>query len=72
MVTVTTFRGGLVLLAACGMNSATHAQVNLDDGSLFVPAEYLDAIREEYNARGTLTVARAQVLIEKWNIANKS
>ncbi len=49
------------------MNSGTHAQVQLDDGSLFVPTAYLDAIGEEYDARGALTVAEAQVLIEKWN-----
>lgn len=49
------------------MNNETHCQVRLDDGSLFVPTEYIEAIGEEYDARGTLTVTQAQALIEKWS-----
>lgn len=39
----------------------------LDDGTLLVPREYIEAVAEEYADRNcTLTVAQAQVLIEKW------
>ena len=48
------------------VNTATHAGVELDDGSFFVPVEFLDAIREEKEARGSLTVAQAASLCEKW------
>ena len=41
-------------------------KVELDDGSLMVPAGMLEAIGEEVDASGGLTVARCQVLVEKW------
>ena len=48
------------------MNS--FVSVNLEDGSLCVPKPFVDAIGEEYEARGgRLNVAEAQVLIEKWS-----
>lgn len=41
--------------------------VQLDDGSLLVPRRFVDAVCEEYDARcGSLSVAQAQVLVEKW------
>lgn len=41
-------------------------QVVLDDGSLAVPEAMVEPLREEWIAVGSLTVVRAQVLVEKW------
>lgn len=42
-------------------------RVDLDDGSLLVPRQFVEAVVEEYDARsGTLSVTQAQVLVEKW------
>lgn len=40
--------------------------VELDDGNLAVPEDMVEALREELAAVGRLTVAGAQVLVEKW------
>lgn len=51
------------------MNSGTHSEFHLEDGSLFVPLEYVEAMKEECDARGgLLSVAQAQVLVEKWRV----
>ncbi len=42
-------------------------QVHLADGSLYVPRAYVAAVGEEVDARGgSLDVAQAQALVEKW------
>lgn len=42
-------------------------RMQLEDGILLVPRDYIEAVAEEYADRnGTLTVSQAQVLIEKW------
>lgn len=46
--------------------SARGVEVFLDDGSFRVPREYVEAIGEEYDERGHLTVAQAASLVEKW------
>lgn len=52
---------------APGAAVSDRVKVELDDGSLLVPREFVEAVGEEYDARGgALTVAQAQVLIEKW------
>lgn len=48
------------------MNTKNGMMVNLDDGSLLVSVLYMQPIAEERAERGHLTVAEAQVLIEKW------
>ncbi len=41
--------------------------VDLDDGALYVPAHLVESVCEEYDLRGgALSVAQAQVLVEKW------
>ena len=40
--------------------------VNLDDGALHVPEEFVTAICDEYDEHGGLTVSKAAVLIDKW------
>lgn len=49
------------------MNTATNVEIHLDDGSFFAPRQFLEAIGEEYDARGHLTVAEAASLCEKWS-----
>lgn len=42
-------------------------RVELDDGTLLVQSDYVAAVAEEFDARGgALTVAQAQILVEKW------
>lgn len=41
--------------------------VELDNGILMVPRSMLDAIGEEYDQRGRMTVEQAQVMIERWS-----
>ncbi len=45
---------------------SARVEVALDDGSLYAPAAYAQALGEERAERGNLTVAQAQVLVEKW------
>jgi hypothetical protein len=47
-------------------------RVHLDDGSLFVPKEYVSAIGEEYDSRRGLTVSQAQICIEKWRTLDRN
>jgi hypothetical protein len=48
------------------MTTPDLSPIQLDDGSLLVPRAMLEALGDEYDARGGLTVSRAQVLVEKW------
>ncbi len=53
--------------------SADLVEVHLDDGSLYVPRNFVEAVGEEYDARGgSLCVAQAQVLVEKWAKTTKA
>lgn len=49
-----------------GCMSDRQVEVPLDDGTLFVPPAYAQAVAEERVERGHLTVAQAYVLVEKW------
>lgn len=49
------------------MNASTHVQVSLDDGDFYAPEAYVEALAEEREARGALTVAEAASLCEKWS-----
>lgn len=47
-------------------NKPERIRVELEDGSLLVPAEYVAALGEEYDEMGPIGVAQAQVLVERW------
>ena len=56
--------------AVLNLNGSNALLVQLDDGSLLVPRAYVEAVCEEYDARGgALSVSQAQVLVEKWGKA---
>ena len=45
--------------------SATRELVGLDDGSLWTDPKYVQALREEYEARERMTVAEAAAYVWK-------
>ena len=41
-------------------------RIQMDDGALSVPDKFASPLCEEYQARGGMSVAQAQTLVEKW------
>ncbi len=46
--------------------------VDLDDGSLWVGPEHVEALRDEYAERVNMTVAEAAALVWKWVAESKA